>query len=88
MYRNRHMSPITCHLSPVTNANRHKPYSFYVYVCTDQCESGKGLWLQALAASLTHSFGDADLVIPPIAKKNHEIFPKQLRPDINTSLST
>ena len=52
------------------------------------CESGEGLCLQGQAASQTHNFTDTEphAVIPPKSKKNHGFFPKQLRPDINTSL--
>ena len=50
-------------------------------------ESGKGLWLQGKAAFQMHSFRDAESqpVIPPKAKKNNRISPKELRPSINFS---
>ena len=53
------------------------------------------VWGRALApwvSSITNTELQRDAephpVIPPNAKKNHRIFPKQLRPEISTSLST
>ena len=58
-----------------------------LWIVLTHCESRKGLWLPEEAASQPYSFRDAEPqpVISPNAKKN--IFPKQTKEGISTSLS-